>query len=518
MNQALFALFADDSPSAKTLVSRTQELGIDEPDLKAIESVLQAHIDDPSLIDLSHPRTVVRREAIASILQEVEAGKRPAFDLMWIEGALRDEEPSVRIEAIAAMERGGSSAPLLAAFPMGQGLPVLDLDGSTFLALARTLFNIADGPAMAVLQNWNFEDFARLDMETGESTLWLPPNLRIFLTPRHSREFAPVWIRGQSRINGSVLLELSEKLEGGDTRLVQLAGEIIDSLAALDTPEGIRALGKLAAALHLNHGPEIIDRLSRLGASEELLSLIRKPLPGSLRALATKALGRSLEMAQRSERSNATFILAELLRRDPHPEVRLAALRVLTKLGKEVDARMVMPALFDHALREEALEFLEQRPLPEALPVLLDLLKRGDSQLRCRIADAVGATRNPEALVPLAALLIEKEPDVRFHALKAMRAISISRALILAAGLLPPGSGPLQEMALEVARGSHAAESPDLLFLAMKVSLGLHGAPSTPLALQEASRALLREPLQGKGRTTSFPVPPRVERILNAKR
>jgi hypothetical protein len=110
------------------------------------------------------------------------------------------------------------------------------------------------------------------------------------LAPGHPREFASTWIRECGRLHSRELLSLSDQLGSGTSGLLPLAPEIVEALASLKTPEGNRALAHLAVQLRWTLGPRVVAVLSGLGAVDELLDITRKPLPGPLRALATKAL------------------------------------------------------------------------------------------------------------------------------------------------------------------------------------------------------------------------------------
>ena len=323
------------------------------------------------------------------------------------------------------------------------------------------------------------------------------------LAPHGAHQFAVEWIRGRARLQSADLLMLSRRLERGEARLAPLAGEVIDALPAVGMPDAARFLLALAVPLHLTHGRRIIDALREIGAVEELLVIAHGTLPALLRVIAAGEAGGALAAAGKGGElaARASAWLSEILRYDPEPEVRRSALAALREIGAAASAEVIVPALWDTALREDALAILEARPIAEALPVLVDLLRKGDGQLRARAAEAIGAIRDPAALPSLGALLYEDDPRVRAASLSALGEIAPQRGLILAAGVLPPGSPELKDLALAATCGPLDLEvAPALLILALKEALGIAGADPAHLVLREARRAILREQLTGAAR------------------
>jgi HEAT repeat protein len=514
LQRAVLALFVEDREAAGTEVVETRRLGISDPLLERIEAELRKRPADPVLDDLGHPRAPVRRQALVTLREEVESGARPAGDLIAAAAALGDDDLPVREAAILALSRGGSSAPLLKAFPLGTGLPPLALDAPTFLALVDALSVIADGPAQAALLAWSFQDFERLDAGSEEAEQSLAPNLRILPAHGEPARFARAWILSRGRIGSADVLAFARRAVEGEARLLPLVDAIAGGLANLRGGEAARALAALAAEFHVDHGPRIVEALSALGAAEDLLDLSRAPLPDGLRARAVRAAGRAALASGKGLREIEDG-LRELAQADPSAEVRRQAFRTAVELGPGQGAAAAAQALPDPALRDEALEFLAQRPLPASLPILLEHLRRGDADLRQKAARALGATRDPAALGPLALLLYEEPAEVRAGALEALREIGLVRALPLVAGILPPRDPALVEMALEATRCPlERGESPALRLLALREPLGLTGPSDPPQALREARRALLRSALPGAGAGSTAGWPARAEAVL----
>jgi protein kinase-like protein/HEAT repeat protein len=500
--RAGFALISDDPPAARSLVTEARDLGAADPDLEALEGVLRSREADRDLSELSHPRAVLRREAIASISRGIEAGRRPASDLARIADLLLDSDPAVRQAAIGAVARGGSSAPLLAAFPIGLGRPTVEIDSGTLLALARALTEIADPPAEEAALAFGFDEFARLDerIDQGDSLVDLPPNLRVVPAAHRSSEFAVEWIRGRARLQSGELLALAGRLERGEAGLPGLAGEVIDALPALGLAEASPALLDLMVPLHLTQGQRIIDALRDLGAVESLITIAHGTLPSPLRSMAARRAGEAIAGAVPGggAASRAAPWLAEILRYDPEPEVRRSALAALREIGAAGSPEVLEPALWDPALRDDALGALAARPVPEVLPVIVDLLEKGDVTLRAQAARVLGAARDPQAVAALAALLHEVDPQVRAASLDALEEIAPQRGVILAAGVLPPGSPELKNLAMAATCGPlDRTVSPALLMLAIQEALGINAASPAHLDVREARREILREQLTG---------------------
>ncbi len=540
LEKAVVSLWREEPESARDAVAETRRLGVQGPDLARVEASLAETSRDPHFRDLLHPRACVRKEAVSAIAGEIEAGRRSSGDLDVLRTALGDGDPDVRRAAIEAMAHGSTSAPLLAAFPIGEGLPPVAIDTLTFVLLVTALAEIADAPAVATLLSWKLEDLERIDgppsedpsagsPSVGTPAVQLPPNLFLTRAAGDGGSVCAEWIRALARISSPGVLSLAQELREGNEALLPHAAAIIDGLIELGSREAAHALASLAEPLYLDHASRIAAGLLVLLESEELLRLARGTLPSKFRALATRTAGKTLlmeagpsslpadhpaaESARPERKIRAAEGLAELLRQDPSPEVRRAALHALVDAeraglrgaawGTASLAGLLPAALDDLDLREEALGLLDRRPLPETFPILLDLLLRGDCRLRARSAAAIGATGDPAALVPLSRLLRENDESLREAAAGAMCEISLPRAFPFLAGHFPPRSALVRELAWEVARlPVETGENVALRILAVREALGLEGADEPTAALGAARRALLRgdfEPGRGWG-------------------
>ncbi len=93
---------------------------------------------------------------------------------------------------------------------------------------------------------------------------------------------------------------------------------------------------------------------------------------------------------------------------------------------------------------------------------------------------------------------------MREASLNALEEIAPQRGIILAAGVLPPGSPELRDLALAATCGPlDRTVSPALLMLALKEALGIAGADPAHIELREARRAILREQITGAPAETS---------------
>jgi HEAT repeat protein len=141
------------------------------------------------------------------------------------------------------------------------------------------------------------------------------------------------------------------------------------------------------------------------------------------------ALRASLTSSDTSERLRAVSLLGllrlasspllEPLLVDADAEVRLASARAIAMLDTSEGARALMSALVEGAIDPDRL--VEQLARPSAVPELVRAF--GESELapaRSRLAEALGLTRSPAGIAPLASLLragIEEERVRACHAL-----------------------------------------------------------------------------------------------------
>jgi HEAT repeat protein len=464
-------------------------------DLEAIEARLRARDEDPLLADLEDPRAAVRADAIAAWRRELRQGRRGGAELLKMQARLFDSEAAVRIAAIEALADAGDDELLLAAYPIGAGEEPLAIDRPTFLALYRALGVCAARGGAAARRALDAIELRSLEaLDEPVAGLDRPvetavaPKLRIVdAVDAPAESFTAEWLRARSRIGDRSVLDHVERLAARP----ELFPELVGALERLGGPESVAALRLLLARRPLELGPDIVDALERMAETAALLALASEPFSIELRAF---ALERALRRAPIAIQDGA----ARLLSMHPDVEIRAKALEGLARLDYfSKRPRALIASLDDAMLRTRALEILAGRPLPDAVPALLELLEGSANDVRVWVARALASAKDPNILHPLARQLFETDLRLRRAVLEALRVLGDDRAVPLAVGILGPRYPGLEDFAREVLAASldRRREEPQVLVLALQELFGLVGPIGESLGIGEFRRAIFLAPL-----------------------
>jgi HEAT repeat protein len=297
-------------------------------------------------------------------------------------------------------------------------------------------------------------------------------------------------------------------------------------------------LGRLVARLASGSGGDAVKRLVvQQGAAAEPLLIAALPTatatgrPNVVEALAAvptpaaaEALGRALDAGEREHRAASAALLrlgaaavpalAAILADQGAPRLlRARAAAVLGKIGGEAAVRALLgalPAAPDN-LRDAVAGALRERPLPAALPLVLEqLASAGDARLRADLLRAVAITAaaaNPEARAKAVAAVTASAPQVRDFEERFR--------LAQACGALRDASlAPLLDALV-------GASEPELREAAAAAASELPAAAATALlrrALADASPEVRRAAAAGLARRRDVPLEAEVAALLGKER
>jgi HEAT repeat protein len=192
-----------------------------------------------------------------------------------------------------------------------------------------------------------------------------------------------------------------------------------------------------------------LGMLGDAAAVPRLLRALREEPSFLVKSRVVDALGSFAE-------PSAVAALATLLAADGHPQLRLRAIRALGRTGANAAGPPLLAALArgrTDAERVVLVEALTGLRLREAVAPLTALLETtGHAGLRARIAIALGAIRDGDALPTLVRLLGDRVPAVRFFAVESLRALG-----------RPVAAAPLAALSLDISRALRKRSVPELL-------------------------------------------------------
>jgi HEAT repeat protein len=357
-----------------------------------------------------------RREAV-----QLLSGYDIRFTEVHLLGALNDPVLDVRLDAARALGRGGSQ-PAVAVLIEWLG----DVEVKTRIAAAEALGDIGGAQASSALTR------SLGDVDHG-------------VRQRAVRSLGAIGKRGDTAVVISLLPRLSD--DKADVRR-----ETVEQLEAIADR---RAVIPLVAAFSDNH-PEVrkaavraVGRFGDASVVPALLRLLRDPSEevrsaavGSLgtigSAQAIGALSDLLPTGSDLFRSKVAYALGQIAR-DPSAgkaaEValeRLVAalavptLRTASREALRAAGPVALPSLLQHLSGRlpgdptTVVQLIADAADPRATAALTAELERRRVALPL-ILQALGATRDPEALVPMLSALGASEPEIRLAAMNAMR-------------------------------------------------------------------------------------------------
>ncbi len=217
---------------------------------------------------------------------------------------------------------------------------------------------------------------------------------------------------------------------------------------------------ELERVLHDRFGPYAADELGLLliARGREAARAAARGERGLMRAIAATVLGRGTD--------DSDIALLRGLLEDPDPDVKIAAILSLGR-ARAVAARddiTLLAGYGDGAVRQAALRALGQLGGPGVLDVLVRALTGPDQRLKVPAAEGIATLRSPEALPILMSLLRAGRRSETFDAARTgLRALGAEAYDDLYAGMRAPSAELRRESALLLAEQLVADTVPVLI-------------------------------------------------------
>ncbi|MDQ3334375.1 MAG: HEAT repeat domain-containing protein [Myxococcota bacterium] len=334
--------------------------------------------------------------------------------------ALADSDDKVRIAAAKALGQGGS----LAAVPIMIDW-LADSDPKLKVEAARALGEIGGTDAAAALTRSLGDPDAAVRTQTVKALGTIGrkgnPSVVIALIPRLEDD--------KSEVRLATIMQLEEL---GDRRaVIPLVARFSDGTPAVRR-QAVQAVGKLGdrsavpALIRLMNDPTedvrtaAVGSLGNLGAVDAIDALIEQLASGSpaFRQKVAYALGQIAGSAAPGKADDAMRTLVVNLKTNDQRQGAKEALRVAGKAA--------VPALVLHLQGRidgdptTAVELLGDAADPRATATLAAELERGRVAMP-KILRALGATGDPQALVPVLRALASKDTAIRLAAMESLR-------------------------------------------------------------------------------------------------
>jgi HEAT repeat protein len=415
LQQAVKALCEVNFPEAKSALEEASRLERGNPfHESATERLVEGLSFHPLERDLGSDDPHRRAAALTQLYLDISSGARPRDDARLGARALHSGDPEVDRRAIETLALFGASWPILDGLHIGTGTPSVTLDAGAFLSLYDALERIFDEDASRILCGWDLEVCERMDRrERGEVSLKAPPNLMVDFKDDSSRDFTVRWIRAAARLDPPGLARSAAHLS-----VIQgLVPELVSALGLAGTPEAKEAILRLVLESHLSGADGALQALSRLGACQHLLEVVRSDRPLPLRERALSLLGEDGALSSLAD-------LRTVALTSPEPSLRRLAFRTLSLVDDPAAVAVIPLAVDDQELKEAALHWLGRLPIESSEAVLLELLGHPDHRVRSKAVLLLSAPRAAftkedirKTLLPLSRRLFSPERETREAAL-----------------------------------------------------------------------------------------------------